>query len=60
MAGYSGTPLVAKLGMKPGARMTFIGAPDSCRTVVSCASTYHLLWSPPRSGAGSGRFLAYV
>ena len=28
MAGYSGTPLAAKLGIKEGARVAFIGAPD--------------------------------
>jgi hypothetical protein len=27
-AGYSGTPLPAKLGIKPGARVAFPGAPD--------------------------------
>jgi len=27
-AGYSGTPLVKKLGFKPGMRVTYIGAPD--------------------------------
>ena len=27
-AGYSGTPLVRKLGIKPGARLGLIGAPD--------------------------------
>jgi hypothetical protein len=27
MAGYSGTPLVKKLGIKPGARVAFVGAP---------------------------------
>jgi hypothetical protein len=27
-AGYSGTPLVKKLGIKPGARLALIGAPD--------------------------------
>ena len=26
--GYSGTPLVQKLGIKPGARFHFVGAPD--------------------------------
>ena len=26
--GYSGTPLVQKLGIKPGARFQFVGAPD--------------------------------
>jgi hypothetical protein len=28
MAGYSATPLVKKLGIKPGARVRFVGAPD--------------------------------
>ena len=28
MAGYSGTPLPRKLGIKPGARVALIGAPD--------------------------------
>jgi hypothetical protein len=28
-AGYSGTPLVDKLGIKPGSRMHFVGAPPS-------------------------------
>ena len=27
-AGYSGTPLARKLGIKPGARLALIGAPD--------------------------------
>ena len=27
MAGYSGTPLVKKLGIKPGARVQFLNAP---------------------------------
>jgi hypothetical protein len=29
MAGYSGTPLPQKLGIKPGHRVAFIGAPSS-------------------------------
>jgi len=28
MAGYSGTPLSKKLGIKPGARLCFVNAPD--------------------------------
>ena len=28
MAGYSGTPLPKKLGIKPASRLTFVGAPD--------------------------------
>ena len=31
MAGYSGTPLVRKLGIKPGARIAVLGAPDGFR-----------------------------
>jgi hypothetical protein len=28
MAGYSGTPLPQKLGIRPGARLRFVAAPD--------------------------------
>ena len=31
MAGYSGTPLAKKLGIKPGARVALIGAPSGFR-----------------------------
>ena len=34
MAGYSGTPLPAKLGIKPGQRVAVLGAPDSFRLDV--------------------------
>jgi hypothetical protein len=33
-AGYSGTPLVRKLGIKPEARLGLIGAPDGFDTVL--------------------------
>ncbi len=33
-AGYSGTPLVRKLGIKPGARVALIGAPDGFDAVL--------------------------
>ena len=33
-AGYSGTPLVRKLGIKPSARLTLIGAPDDFDSVL--------------------------
>ena len=29
MVGYSGTPLPQKLGIKPGAKVCFIGAPEA-------------------------------
>ena len=31
MAGYSGTPLVTKLGIKEGSRIALVGAPDGFR-----------------------------
>lgn len=34
MAGYSGTPLVKKLGIKPGARVSLVNAPDDFRTTL--------------------------
>jgi hypothetical protein len=33
-AGYSGTPLVRKLGIKPGARLALIGAPEGFNAVL--------------------------
>ena len=33
-AGYSGTPLPRKLGIRPGARVALIGAPDGFDTVL--------------------------
>ena len=35
MAGYSGTPLAQKLGIKPGARVHVVGAPENYRTLVA-------------------------
>ena len=44
VAGYSGTPLPKKLGIKPGSRLALVGAPDgfdersaSCRSASSSA-----------------------
>jgi hypothetical protein len=34
MAGYSGTPLPQKLGIKPGFRLAFVGAPPSFATAL--------------------------
>jgi hypothetical protein len=34
MAGYSGTPLAAKLGIKPGAEVLVVGAPDGYLALV--------------------------
>ena len=35
MAGYSGTPLARKLGIKPGARLYVVGAPGNYRILVT-------------------------
>ena len=34
MAGYSGTPLVKKLGIKPGARVTFVNDPPEFKPLL--------------------------
>lgn len=34
MAGYSGTPLVKKLGINPGARVALVNAPDDFQTTL--------------------------
>lgn len=38
-AGYSGTPLVQKLGLKPGMRVWFSGMPDSVRDEIGIVGT---------------------
>jgi hypothetical protein len=35
-AGYSGTPLATKLGLKDGQSVVFIGLPDSLESLASC------------------------
>ena len=35
MAGYSGTPLPQKLGIKPGARLALLGAPDGFEVALA-------------------------
>ena len=37
MPGYSGTPLPKKLGIKPGARVCLVDAPDEVRTELKTA-----------------------
>ena len=34
MTGYSGTPLVKKLGIKPGARVAIVNAPDDFQATL--------------------------
>lgn len=38
MAGYSGTPLADKLGIKPGARLVVVGAPWDYRATLGLGS----------------------
>jgi hypothetical protein len=46
-AGYSGTPLAQKLGLKPGLRTWFLGMPDSIRAEIKRdAPPIELLESP--------------
>jgi hypothetical protein len=46
-AGYSGTPLAQKLGLKPGIRAWFLGLPDSVRAEIGRdAPPLELLDSP--------------
>ena len=39
MAGYSGTPLPRKLGIKPGHRLLLLSMPDGVRRSASCPTT---------------------
>ncbi len=65
MVGYSGTPLARKLGIKPGARLALIGAPEGfaatldLATVVGAVRVLHaarapidvaVLFAPRRAG----------
>jgi hypothetical protein len=68
MAGYSGTPLVKKLGIKPGHRVALLGAPHDFETTLAGlpagTSIQHnlagepldviLLFVPDRSGLPRG------
>jgi hypothetical protein len=47
-AGYSGTPLVSKLGIKPGSHVLLLGAPDGYREVLQDSLRSR------RTGAGVG------
>jgi hypothetical protein len=70
MAGYSGTPLVKKLSVKPGARVALIGAPDGFPAALgplpegveihvklpSAATVDVILYFAPDLSTLSGRF----
>ena len=46
MAGYSGTPLVKKLGIKEGARVAFVNAPDDFQVTLGELPTDVKLMKP--------------
>jgi hypothetical protein len=50
MAGYSGTPLAKKLGIKPGSAVLLIGAPSDYREWVSPLPEDVSFVSKPRTG----------
>lgn len=52
MAGYSGTPLAAKLGIKPGATLLTIDAPKELDGWLAPLPE-HVRWSAPKPKPGS-------
>lgn len=50
MAGYSGTPLEHKLGIKPGFAVYPIGAPKDYRTWLGELSDVSFVTKPPKGG----------
>ena len=51
MAGYSGTPLAQKLGIKPGHTVLTIGAPKQYRDWLGDLPDVHFTSKPPKPGA---------
>jgi len=50
-AGYSGTPLAVKLGIKPGMTVAAVGAPSDYEALLGPLPKGALLTRSPRSGA---------
>ena len=57
MAGYSGTPLARKLGIKPGARLVLVGAPEEMPAWLAPLPEQVEIGRP---GAGAGNRAADV
>jgi hypothetical protein len=53
-AGYSGTPLPAKLGIKPGHSVALVGAPTGFTSLLGDLPGTELLAGLPDSAAGGG------
>ena len=52
MAGYSGTPLAKKLGLKPGTKLYVIAAPkDYAALLAPLPADVSILTKPPKAGA---------
>lgn len=52
MAGYSGTPLAKKLGLKPGAKIYVIGAPKDYDALLGpLPENLSIVAKPPKDGA---------
>ena len=49
-AGYSGTPLPKKLGVKPGSRVLAVGAPTAIVSEIATISPVHAPESLPGAG----------
>ena len=47
MAGYSGTPLIKKLGVKPGFRVALVGAPKDFKNELGPLPETAKLFSGP-------------
>jgi len=58
MAGYSGKPLAAKLGIKPGMRIVLLGAPDALDALLAPLPDGVTL-SHSLAGVASALFLHY-
>lgn len=56
-AGYSGTPLIKKLGIKPEQRVLFINAPDHYRKLLGTLPDHTVLLKP--DGTQSADFIHF-
>jgi hypothetical protein len=58
-AGYSGTPLVKKLGIKPGTSLALIGAPDDFETLLKGMPKDVKLVRGPSTGSGQAELVIW-
>jgi hypothetical protein len=62
MAGYSGTPLAKKLGIKPGSVVALVGAPEGFEAELDLAGapTVHMAPGSHRKGLAAQRVLVFA